>query len=367
MSRIFISSTQGEGGAYSNLLAARLGEHFGAYAVLRGGATPPAGTPYAQFVGGALSQCAVQLVVLSPDWLSSALPGSLRPIDDPDDSLRQEVEIGLRLGLPLVVLLSDGMTLPAAHSLPASLSDLALAAQLPLRSGPLLDSDVTRLLRGLERWVPPIRTPLTVARSRTEQRAEKRSSRASARAEAELADAYGLGGNRGKPALRWGLVFAGVLIALGVVSALVQAAALRANAGAKDQPAFAVVGWLFFAADLLVYFLAGWLAGRQARQTGAGTGAGVLAALLSAPFSVYFAAVAGAMSALQAPSSSTNPDFEFALFIFGGVVLALLQIGLGAAAGAFGGSLGRRSVVPLISRAALSAAPYLPPTAAYRR
>ena len=74
----------------------------------------------------------VLLAVIGPRWLTSVdLEGRPR-LENPDDAVRQELEIGLERGIIILPLLVAGGTMPSAEQLPESLAPLGYRQALEL-------------------------------------------------------------------------------------------------------------------------------------------------------------------------------------------------------------------------------------------
>jgi hypothetical protein len=154
VSSIFISYRRADSAAICGRIYDRLVAAFGRDAIFKDVDSIPLGTDFAQYIGSILAQCAAQVVVIGPRWLSLADESGRRRLDDPGDYVRLEVEGALRRGIPVVPVLVDGATMPPVDHLPPSLQQLARLPSLPVRPDPDFGADVQRLVAALARWAP---------------------------------------------------------------------------------------------------------------------------------------------------------------------------------------------------------------------
>jgi pterin-4a-carbinolamine dehydratase len=94
----------------------------------------------------------IVLVVLGPDWLEARDQYSRRRIDQPDDWVRQEIELALQSGNTVIPIAFGGKDLPPPEALPESL------AALPARRGAVVrdeyPDDLQPVLREIELHLP---------------------------------------------------------------------------------------------------------------------------------------------------------------------------------------------------------------------
>src|SRR4051812_44334566 len=92
-----------------------------------------------------LAAAHIVIVVIGPEWLSAVDKWYKRRIDQEDDWVRREVELGLsKTGL--VPVLFDGAGMPPEHALPQSISALGTRLGIEVRTSNF-DSDIQPLLR----------------------------------------------------------------------------------------------------------------------------------------------------------------------------------------------------------------------------
>lgn len=91
------------------------------------------GADFAAVIAGKMAKCSCFVCIIGRDWMGpSGRSGSAR-IFDQGDFVRIEVEAAIKAGIPIIPVLVDGATIPAANSLPPSLKALATADPLVLR------------------------------------------------------------------------------------------------------------------------------------------------------------------------------------------------------------------------------------------
>jgi hypothetical protein len=66
------------------------------------------------------------------------------------DFVRVEIELALRLDLPIIPVLVGGAKMPSERDLPESLADLAYRNGMELRPDPNFHKDMNRLIAGMD-------------------------------------------------------------------------------------------------------------------------------------------------------------------------------------------------------------------------
>lgn len=118
-SGIFISYRRDDTRHVAGRLAGDLADQFGEEAVFRDVDSIGAGLDFTSQLEGALSRCAVMLVLIGPRWL----PLLHERMDKPD-WVRQEIAAALQRGVRVVPVLVEDAKLPAASDLPPDLEPL---------------------------------------------------------------------------------------------------------------------------------------------------------------------------------------------------------------------------------------------------
>lgn len=149
MPSIFLSyrrvDTSGHTGRLSDVLDAR----FGRDAVFHDIQSIEAGTRFDEVIDSALAECRVFVPLIGDDWLGITGADGRRRLDDPEDLVRREVAAALRRGVPVIPVLLEGATMPAAAALPEELQPLTRHQAVEI-SDTRWDFDVQRLIAAIE-------------------------------------------------------------------------------------------------------------------------------------------------------------------------------------------------------------------------
>lgn len=149
MSKIFISYRREDSGMTTKAVYERLSKHFGPENVFLDVNSIPYGADFVRHILAVLDECAVQLVIVGPQWVSIEANGKRR-LDDPNDTVRLEIESGLKSGIPVVPVVVDGATYPSTDQLPAPLRLLASKNGIEIREDPLVDTRLAGLIKSIE-------------------------------------------------------------------------------------------------------------------------------------------------------------------------------------------------------------------------
>jgi hypothetical protein len=103
------------------------------------------GESYVDALRTGIEHATAVLVLIGPEWLASSPDPGGRRLDDPTDSVRQEVELSLELGKRVLPVLINGASLPSPTDLPSSLAGLSRRNALSL-SNETFTADADRLL-----------------------------------------------------------------------------------------------------------------------------------------------------------------------------------------------------------------------------
>ena len=106
------------------------------------------GLDWVEVLRQAVASCKVMLVLIGPRWIEASAPHGGRRLDDPDDYVRLEIEIGLERAVRVVPILVGGGALPEPSELPESLRPLLRRQALEL-SDSTFRSDVGLLIERL--------------------------------------------------------------------------------------------------------------------------------------------------------------------------------------------------------------------------
>ena len=156
---IFLSYRRQESSDVAGRLYDRLVDRFGEGQVFIDVDTPTPGADFGQAIANTVAACKVLLAVIGPDWLTVADGRGQRRLDNPDDSVRLEIETALARGVRVIPILVECALMPSRHDLPESLAGLARRNALLIRNESFR-YDAGRLVAALERV---LEAPGTVA------------------------------------------------------------------------------------------------------------------------------------------------------------------------------------------------------------
>jgi hypothetical protein len=149
MPRIFISYRRNDSADVTGRIRDRLEARFGRDAIFTDVDSIPLGANFKAYIDEQVSRCDCVLAVIGPRWLSATDAKGSRRLDDPRDFVRAEVEAALARDVPVIPVLVQGASMPAADQLPASLGPLALRNGLRVRPDPDFRKDMDRLMSGI--------------------------------------------------------------------------------------------------------------------------------------------------------------------------------------------------------------------------
>lgn len=121
-----------------------LADKFGAETVFLDRKDIPPGTLFPKYIDYELSRSCAVLALLDPQWLHVAAAAGpwagKRRLDDPEDYVCREIQLGLDHGIRVYPLLLGETTMPAARELPPRIRNFAYCHALPL---PALPDDIS--------------------------------------------------------------------------------------------------------------------------------------------------------------------------------------------------------------------------------
>lgn len=154
MARIFISYRRRQAAFATSSLLALLQAHYGEDDIFFDKNTIDPGADFKQVIEDNLAKAKVMLVLMSPEWMTCALPNGRRRLDCEDDFVRLEVATALERKITVIQVLLEGATVPRSDDLPVPLRRLPSLNALELNEA-MLDVQFKRLLDILKRQVPP--------------------------------------------------------------------------------------------------------------------------------------------------------------------------------------------------------------------
>jgi len=150
MARIFISYRRQDSAYVAATLSDKLRQRFGADSVFFDVDNIPLGVDFRDYIGDAVGDCDVLLVIIGDQWLGSSDAHGKRRIDDPTDFVRVEIEAAFKRRIPIVPILVGDAVLPAPESLPESVREILFRNAAEIRAGRDLRQHVERIIAGLE-------------------------------------------------------------------------------------------------------------------------------------------------------------------------------------------------------------------------
>lgn len=114
----------------------------------------PVGADFGEYIKGILPRCRVALILIGPNWLSSADAAGKRRLDDEHDWVRVEAETALNAGdIQVVPVLVNGAEMPHAEALPPGMRALVRRNAAVIRRDPDFRDDIERLANALRQSV----------------------------------------------------------------------------------------------------------------------------------------------------------------------------------------------------------------------
>ena len=151
MSGIFISYRRQDSEWVSGLIYDRLAAHFGPEAIFTDIDSIPLGENFKTYIDEQVGKCDIFLAIIGEQWLNVTDDDNRLRLEQSEDFVRLEIESALKRKIPVIPILVGDTEMPPQDRLPKSLSELALRNGTMIRPKPTLDSDVERLIRGIEK------------------------------------------------------------------------------------------------------------------------------------------------------------------------------------------------------------------------
>jgi len=144
---VFLSYRRSDSAYITGRIYDRMAETLGPGNIFRDVDDILLGRDFTEQLQQQLEVCDLMLVVIGPTWVSvrDAQTGEPR-LDNPNDVVRQEVQISLRREIPVIPLLVRGAEMPREEDLPFRLKPLADKAATTIRPDPNFHSDVDELI-----------------------------------------------------------------------------------------------------------------------------------------------------------------------------------------------------------------------------
>jgi TIR domain len=146
---VFISYRRDDASSEGGRLADAIRNQFGEDSVFMDTSDIRLGEEWPEALRGAVQNASVVLAVIGPEWLIARDEYGRRRIDDPDDWVRQEIQLGLELGKTIMPLLIRHSNMVPAVALPPEISSLSSSQAFSIRAESWTH-DVQVVLRELE-------------------------------------------------------------------------------------------------------------------------------------------------------------------------------------------------------------------------
>lgn len=153
MARVFISYRRADSQTITGRIYDRLLQAFDRNDVFKDVDIIPPGSDFPTELRMAVQSCKVQLVIIGPQWASIVGRDGRQRLADPEDFVRQEVEMALRRSDATVIpVLVQGAEIPSAELLPEGLlQKIPRLNAIEIRDDPDFHRDMDRLIRHLNR------------------------------------------------------------------------------------------------------------------------------------------------------------------------------------------------------------------------
>lgn len=145
---VFVSYRRDDAAGETTHIYECLDKRFGGDNVFLDVDTIPPGADFREYICSQVARCDVMLVVIGREWLVDR--HGKRPVDDPTDFVRIEIEMAMKRGIRIIPVLVRGASMPGDNQLPDSIRQFAFRNALQVRAGQDFRTDVDRLIRAVE-------------------------------------------------------------------------------------------------------------------------------------------------------------------------------------------------------------------------
>lgn len=150
MAQIFISYRRSDSAYIAATLNDKLQQHFGPDSVFFDVDNIPLGVDFREYIGNAVGQCDVLLLIIGEQWMGPVNSEGKRRIDDPTDYMRVEIESALKRKVPVIPVLVGEAKMPTPVDLPPAIESVAFRNATEIRAGRDLRQHIERLIKGVE-------------------------------------------------------------------------------------------------------------------------------------------------------------------------------------------------------------------------
>lgn len=154
VAKIFINYRASDEMIAAAFLEETLAAQFGSDEVFRdSNAIRPGTGDFRKVLWPTLARVSVMIAVIGPRWLGAGESGRRR-IDEPEDYVREEISLALKIGIPVVPVLVGSVDMPTASTLPEPIRDLAFCQYLRF-DGRTTRDDAARVVDAVVRLIEP--------------------------------------------------------------------------------------------------------------------------------------------------------------------------------------------------------------------
>jgi hypothetical protein len=165
---VFISYRRDDTQSEAGRLADAIRVHFGEDSVFVDTSDTRFGAEWPDVLRTAVEQAAVVIAVIGPEWILARDEYGRRRIDDAEDWVRRELELGLERGKTIIPLLVRHARMPPVHALPQTLAPVASRQAFSIR-GETWTHDFELVQRELEPYLERHDTGRASSRSVVEE------------------------------------------------------------------------------------------------------------------------------------------------------------------------------------------------------
>lgn len=152
MAKLFVSYRREDTGAIVGRIVDRLSSHFGRASLFLDIDSIPYGVDFRSHMLQILSSCHVVLAVIGVRWAGNDLSGIPRLLAW-QDPVRMELAAALRLELPLIPILVNGVPMPATDTLPPDIQAVSYLNAATLDQGRDFHSHMDRLVQAINEFL----------------------------------------------------------------------------------------------------------------------------------------------------------------------------------------------------------------------
>lgn len=151
--QIFINYRRSDSAGHAIALYNVLKEQLGKSNVFMDVDTIEPGMDFIEEIEKTIAKCNIFLVLIGSQWLTT-MDNHGKRLDNPDDFVRNEIELALERDVRIIPVLVDGAAMPTLQELPSPLKPLSRRNAIEI-SNNRFNSDVTRLIRAIDQASRP--------------------------------------------------------------------------------------------------------------------------------------------------------------------------------------------------------------------